>query len=250
MNLNGKVIVVTGGARDIGREISLKLARAGAKVVINYFNSREDAEDTLKMIEEFGGEALLVRADMTKEEEALRLMEDTCHTYGDTIYGMVNNAGGILGRRPFEEIDVDFWGRIMELNVKTTFLGTKVVVPKMTEGGSIVNLSSLAGRDGGGYGASAYATSKGAIITFTRSMAKELGPKNIRVNAVCPGLIDTSFHDRFTKDEVRKNVAAGTPLRREGQPAEVADLVAYLLSDESSFVTGANIDINGGTLFS
>jgi len=250
MNLHGKVIVVTGGARDIGRDISLKLARSGAKVVVNYFNSTDDAMETLKMIEDFGGEAVVVRADMTKEEEALRLIEDTCNTYGDTIYGMVNNAGGIVGRRPFADIDVAFWDLIMELNIKTTFLGTKVAVPKMTEGGSIVNLSSLAGRDGGGYGASAYATSKGAIMTFTRSMAKELGPRNIRVNAVCPGLINTSFHDRFTKDEVRKSVAAGTPLRREGKASEVADLVAYLLSDEASFVTGTNIDINGGTFFS
>ena len=138
----------------------------------------------------------------------------------------------------------------MDVNVKTTFLATKAVVPKMTEGGSIVNFSSQAARDGGGPGATVYATSKAAVMTFTRSMAKELGPKKIRVNALCPVMINTSFHDRFTKDAVRANVAAGTPLRREGDPAEVADLVAYLVSDESSFLTGTNIDINGGLFFS
>jgi len=120
----------------------------------------------------------------------------------------------------------------------------------MSNGGSIVNLSSQAGRDGGGPGASAYATSKGAVMTFTRSMAKELGPRNIRVNSVCPGMISTTFHDTFTKDEVRSNVAASTPLRREGRPAEVADVVSYLASDGASFVTGTNVDLNGGLLFS
>jgi len=120
----------------------------------------------------------------------------------------------------------------------------------MTEGGSIVNFASKAGRDGGGAGSTVYATSKGAVMTFTRSMAKELGPKNIRVNAVCPGMIATTFHDRFTKNDVRVKVAAATPLRREGEASEVADLTAYLLSDEATFVTGANIDINGGLYFS
>ena len=110
--------------------------------------------------------------------------------------------------------------------------------------------SAAAARDGGGFGASAYSTGKGAVATFTRSMAKELGPKGIRVNAVNPGMIATTFHDTFTKPEVRTAVANGTPLRREGQASEVADLVAYLASNECSFITGANIDINGGTYFS
>jgi 3-oxoacyl-[acyl-carrier protein] reductase len=120
----------------------------------------------------------------------------------------------------------------------------------MKAGGAIIYFSSQAARDGGGPGASAYAASKGAVMTFARAMAKELGPKNIRVNAVAPGMIATSFHDRFTKDEVRERVAAGTPLRREGNADEVADLVAYLASNESSFLTGLNVDINGGLYFS
>ena len=138
----------------------------------------------------------------------------------------------------------------MRLNVSSAFLTCKAVVPHMGDGGSIINFASQAGRDGGGPGASAYATSKGAVMTFTRAMAKELGPSNIRVNCVCPGMISTTFHDTFTKDEVRANVAAGTPLRREGQAGEVADLVAYLASSESSFITGASLDINGGTYYS
>ena len=138
----------------------------------------------------------------------------------------------------------------MRLNLTTTFMTTKAVVPHMKYGGSIVNFASQAGRDGGGPGAWAYATSKGAVQTLTRGLSKELGPSGIRVNCVCPGMIATTFHDTFTKDEVRKNVAASTPLRREGNATEVADLAVYLASPESSFVTGTSVDINGGTYFS
>jgi 3-oxoacyl-[acyl-carrier protein] reductase len=147
-------------------------------------------------------------------------------------------------------MDIAFFERLLRLNVTSTFLTCREVVPHMPSGGSIINFASQAGRDGGGPGASAYATSKGAVMTFTRAMAKELGPSNIRVNGVCPGMISTTFHDTFTKDEVRANVAAGTPLKREGQASEVADLVAYLASSSSSFITGANLDINGGLVFS
>ena len=133
---------------------------------------------------------------------------------------------------------------------KSTVFVTKSFKPLMGEGGSIVNFASQAGRDGGGPGAFLYAASKGAVSTFTRGLAKELGPQGIRVNALNPGMIATKFHDDFTKDQVRVNVAAATPLRREGSAEEVADLVAYLASDESSFLTGNNVDINGGLAFS
>lgn len=120
----------------------------------------------------------------------------------------------------------------------------------MPKGGSIINFTSLAGRDGGGPGAGIYATSKGALMTYTRSLAKEFGPKGIRVNAVAPGMIATAFHDTFTKPEARVNVANATALKREGDAKEVADLVVYLASEESSYITGTNIDINGGISFS
>ncbi|GAB5413753.1 MAG: hypothetical protein Cons2KO_13560 [Congregibacter sp.] len=162
----------------------------------------------------------------------------------------MNVTGGLVARKTLAEMDDDFFSHVLRLNVNSTFMLTKACVPHMGDGSAIVNLASQAGRDGGGPGASAYAASKGAIMTFTRSMAKELGPQNIRVNALCPGVISTTFHDTFSKDEVRKNIAAGTPLRREGHPSEIADIVAYLLSSESSFLTGVNLDTNGGLLFS
>ena len=138
----------------------------------------------------------------------------------------------------------------MDVNVKSCWLCTREVVPYMTNGGAIVNFSSLAARDGGGPGASMYATAKGAIMTFTRSMAKELGPKGIRVNALAPGTIATSFHDRFNTPENRERMKGIYPLRREGDAGDVADLVLFLAAADSDYLTGTNIDINGGMFFS
>jgi 3-oxoacyl-[acyl-carrier protein] reductase len=250
MKLKGKVAIVTGGGRDIGREVSIKLAQEGAKVVINYFNSESDAQETGRLIKEGGGECILARGDMTKWEDVQTLMEESIKAFGNQIHILVNVVGGLIARKPIEEQDEAFYDLLMNVNMKSVFLTTKAVVAHMPEGSSIINFSSQAGRDGGGGGASLYATAKGAVMTYTRAMAKELGPRGIRVNAAAPGMIATSFHDRFTKPEIRTNVANTTPLRRQGQATEVAGLVVYLASDEASFITGANIDINGGTYYS
>jgi 3-oxoacyl-[acyl-carrier protein] reductase len=226
------------------------LAKEGARVVINYLNSASEAEATKKIITEAGGEALLVRGDMTKWKDVQELVTKTTKTFGDQIDILVNVAGGLFGRKPIEEQDEDWYNLVMDVNLKTVFFATKAVCGHMPAGSSIINFSSQAARDGGGGGASLYATAKGAVMTYTRAMAKELGPKGIRVNAVAPGMIATSFHDKFTKPEIRTAVAGSTPLRKQGEAMEVADLVVYLASAESSFITGANIDINGGTYFS
>ena len=134
----------------------------------------------------------------------------------------------------------------MDVNFKSVFLVTKAIKPLMPKGGSIVNISSQAARDGGGPGSSLYSASKGAVTSYTRALAKEFGPDGIRVNAITAGMTSTRFHDDFSSDEVRKKVASATPLRREGKPEEIADLATYLASDSSSYITGANIDINGG----
>ena len=250
MNLDNKVAIVTGGSRDIGRAVSEKLAARGAKVVVNFFRSREDGEATVRAIEAAGGSAVAVAGDMTDPDDVENLVGKTREVYGDRIDVLVNVVGGLVARKSLLEMDQAFFEYVMKLNVTSPFLVSKSVVPHMGSGASIVNFSSLAGRDGGGPGAAAYATSKGAVMTLTRSLAKELGPKNIRVNCICPGMISTSFHDTFTKDEVRAKVAAGTPLRREGLASECADLVAYLASSEAGFLTGASLDINGGLYFS
>jgi 3-oxoacyl-[acyl-carrier protein] reductase len=187
---------------------------------------------------------------MTKSVDVNALIDKTLAEFGGKIDILINVAGGMVARKKIDEMDEDFFNQVMALNLNSTFLTTKACAPHMPKGSAIVNFSSLAARDGGGPGASVYATSKAAVTTFTRAMAKELGPKGIRVNALCPGVISTLFHDTFSKDEVRKNIANATPLGREGSPDEVADAVVYLASDESSFIAGANIDINGGLSFS
>jgi 3-oxoacyl-[acyl-carrier protein] reductase len=250
MKFQGKVAVVTGGGRDIGRAISIKLAAEGARVVVNYLNDEASGSKTVEEIRGAGGEAILVRGDMTRSADVQALFDQARQAFGDEMHLLVNVAGGLVARKTIEEMDEAFFDQVMGLNLKSTFLATKAAVPLMKSGGAIVNLASIAGRDGGGPGASIYATSKGAVMTFTRSMAKELGPRGIRVNSVCPGMISTTFHDTFTKDEVRKNVANATPLRREGRAEEVADVVVYLASDEASFLNGVNLDVNGGLLFS
>lgn len=246
----GKTAVVTGGGRDIGRAISVALAKEGAKVVVNYNSSAAGANETVEEIKSLGGEAIAVKADVSNLEDIKNLKAKTVETFGDEVHILVNNAGGLFARKTLSEFDETFYDLVMNVNFKSTVFVMQAFENLMGKGSSIINLSSLAARDGGGGGSSLYASSKGATTTFTRAMAKELGPKGIRVNAVCPGLIGTKFHDDFTKDEIRAAVAGKTPLRREGRADEVADLVVYLASEKSSFVTGANFDINGGLAFS
>jgi len=250
MRLENKVAIVTGGARDLGRAISCQLAREGAKVVVNYFDDEEKAKETVRIIEAEGGTAVIVYGDMTKAADAENLAAKAREAFGDKIDILVNVAGGLVGRKKLVEMEESFFDFLMDLNFKSVYLVSKAVVPFMPEGGSIINFSSLAARDGGGPGASVYAASKGAVMTYTRSLAKELGPQGIRVNALCPGVIATTFHDVHSTPQIRQNISNATALRREGAAQEVADLVAYLSSSESSFLTGNNIDINGGLAFS
>ncbi|WP_447727404.1 SDR family NAD(P)-dependent oxidoreductase [Sphingomonas koreensis] len=250
MRFKDKVAIVTGGGRDIGKSISLRLASEGAKVVINYRSDETAAKETLDAIEAAGGTALLARADVTKADEVAALVKAATEAFGGKIDILVNCAGGMVARKTLADMDEAFFDTVMDLNLKSAFLVTKAVLPHLESGAAIVNIASQAGRDGGGPGASIYAASKGALMTLTRSWAKELGPQGIRVNALNPGLIGTSFHDIFSKPEGRAAVAGNTPLRREGHPDEVAAAVAFLASGDASFLTGTNVDINGGLFFS
>lgn len=248
-DLSNKIALVTGGARDIGRAISLRLAEQGASVIVNYFDNAEQADETVQMIRKADGKAAAIQADVTKQADIERLVAQAIQSFGNTIHVLVNVAGGLVARKKMDEMDELFWHTVITLNLTSAFLVTKAVLPHMADGGAIVNFSSQAARDGGGPGAIAYATAKGGVLTFTRGLAKELGPRKIRVNCVSPGLINTTFHNTFTKPEVRQRVAAMTPLSREGEAKEVADLVAYLASDNASFINGASVEINGGTYF-
>ena len=246
----GKVAVVTGGSRDLGRAVCVKLAAEGAKVVVNYCNNEKNAQDTLDIIKAQGGTAIAVKADVSKAADVKYLFDKAVEAFGSKIDILVNVAGGMVARKKVGEQDEEWYDFVMDLNMKSVWLCTKAAVPMMGPGSAIINFSSQAARDGGGPGASLYATSKAAVLCYTRAMAKELGPSGIRVNALCPGMINTTFHEVFTKPEGRENLHRTAPLRREGEANEIADLVAFLASEESAYMTGTGIDINGGCLFS
>jgi len=247
MKLQGKTAIVTGGGRDIGRACAVRLAQEGANVAINYFSSAEGANAAVAEITAAGGKAIAVQGDLSNAAGVEALVSATVAAFGGVDI-LVNNSGGLIARKKISEMSLEHWQAVMDLNLTSIFLMTSAVLRHMKKG-VIVNIASQAGRDGGGAGAVAYATAKGAVMTMTRGLAKELGP-DIRVNALCPGMIDTDFHNVFTKPEVRKNVEAATPLKRQGVPMDIANLVLFLASDESGFITGTNVDINGGMLFS
>lgn len=247
MKLEGKTAIVTGGGRDIGRACAVRLAQEGANVAISYFASSDGADATVAEITAAGGKAIAVQADLSKQSGVDALVGGTVDAFGGVDI-LVNNAGGLIARKTVAEMPLDHWLAVMDLNLTSTFMMTHAVLAHM-KAGAIVNIASQAGRDGGGPGAVAYGAAKGAVMTMTRGLAKELGP-DIRVNALCPGMIDTDFHNIFTKPEVRTHVENITPLKRQGLPMDVANLVLFLACDDSSFVTGTNVDINGGMLFS
>ena len=230
MTLQNKLILITGGARDIGKAITKNLAKNGANLAINFYGSLNEANLLENELKEDNIDALFLQGDMTSEIDVKNFIDQATTKFGTEIHGLVNVSGGLVERRTIDQMDLDFLNKVMHLNLNSSFLTIKHSLPFMSEGSSIVNFASQAGRDGGGPGASAYASSKGAVMTFTRSMAKELGPKGIRVNALCPGMISTTFHDNFTKTEVRSNVANATPLKREGTSDEIASIVKFLLS--------------------
>lgn len=227
----------------------MRLAADGANVAINYHSSSEGADSAVAEIKAAGGNAFALQGDMTNPADVEKLVAETRAAFGDDIDVLVHVTGGLVARKTFPEMELDHWNAVMDLNVTSLFHLAKAATPFMPEGSSIITFASQAGRDGGGPGAIAYAASKGAVMTMTRGMAKEFGPR-IRVNAVCPGMIDTDFHNIFTKDEVRAKVSAMAPVKREGTSEEVANLTAFLASDQSSFMTGTSVDINGGILFS
>jgi len=247
MSLNGKTAIITGAGRDIGRACAMRLAAEGANVAISYHSSSDGADSAVKEITAAGGKAIAVQADLSKQEGVDALVGATVKEFG-SVDVLVNNAGGLVERKTFAEMDLAHWHTVMDLNLTSVFMMVKATLPHMKKG-AIVNLASQAGRDGGGPGSVPYASSKGAVMTMTRGLAKELGP-DIRVNALCPGMIDTDFHNVHTKPEVRKMVENAAPVKRQGSSEEIASLVAYLAGDESGFMTGTNIDINGGMLFS
>ena len=246
-DFTGQVALVTGGASGIGKGMVEAFAAHGAHVAFTYFTSQAGADELVKDIEQRGGQALAIHADLTREDEVARMINAVIERFG-RIDVLVTNSGGILKRTKLMDCSLDLWNEAMAVNVTSTFLCCKAVLSHMERAGKgcIITMSSLAAHNGGGAGAVHYATTKGAILTFTRGLAKEVGPLGIRVNGVAPGLIGTQFHDKFSTPEMRQSSVAQTPLRREGTPEDVANATLFLASPASSFLSGETIEINGG----
>jgi NAD(P)-dependent dehydrogenase (short-subunit alcohol dehydrogenase family) len=248
-DLSGKVALVTGAGSGIGKATALALAEQGAAVAINYFRNETGAEEARQQIVAAGGRAITVQADATKKADVERMIATTVEALGP-IDILVNNAGSLLERLRLLELTEERWDDVMNLNLKSAFLCSQAVAASMMERktGAIINVSSIAGRNGGALGSIHYSTAKGGMITMTKGLAKELAPFGVRVNAVSPGVIATPFHDQFSTPEAMKNYAANIPLGRVGTPAEVGRTIVFLASEASSYLAGETIEINGGML--
>ncbi len=248
IRLENKVAMVTGSIQGIGMETAKILAESGAAVVINNHRNPEELNRLAEVIRAQGGKVMPVIADVTKREEAQKLVEAAIHL-GDGIDILINNAGGLVQRVPVGEFREDHFWKVIDINLKSAFLMAHLVMPYMKKKkyGKIINLSSQAAHDGGGPGAAAYAASKGAVWTLTKSLAKELAPFGIMVNCVSPGFIaNTTFHDIFTPKEAQAKMPNVIPLGRAGQSIDVAKVLLFMASDLSDYMTGQTIEVNGG----
>ncbi len=251
MMFSEEVAWVTGSSTGIGAASAVALADAGCRVAVHYNRSEDEAREVVEGIRSSGGEAMLVGGDVADAGEVERMAGEIEDRYG-RLDVLVNNAGSLIERRSFSEIAEDLWDRVMEVNLKSVFLCSQAILPTMMRqgGGRIINVTSVAARNGGGPGSAAYATAKGGVSTLTRAMAKELVSDNILVNGVAPGVITTPFHERFTPPEVRERMTAGIPIGREGTPEEVAGAVVFLASPAADYLVGEIIEVNGGQLMS
>lgn len=249
MDFQERTVVVTGASSGIGRATAELFGEHGARVIVHYNSNQKGALKACQTITDIQGSAVSVRADLSSMEGVFRLRDET-HTEFGPVDVLVNNAGSLLERASIREMDESLYDRVMDLNLKSVFRTTRAFLPDMIskKRGAIVNMASIAGRNGGGPGAAIYATSKAAVICLTKAMAKEFVDYGIRVNAVNPGIILTPFHEEFTSPEMMKRFIQTIPMKRGGTPEEVASVIAFLASEEARYLTGETIEINGGQL--
>jgi 3-oxoacyl-[acyl-carrier protein] reductase len=244
LNLKGKVAIVTGGSRGIGRAIATTLAAAGATVVVNYKGNQSAADEVVRAIEAAEGQSLAIQADISKPDQVERLFKTTLDRYGK-IDILVNNAGitrdTLLLRMKEEDFDA-----VLDTNLRGVYLCTKAALRPMTKarGGRIVNITSVVGLMGNA-GQSNYAAAKAGIIGFTKSTAREMASRNITINAVAPGYVETELTGVLS-DQIRTAILENIPLGRLGTPQDIANVVCFLASDQAAYITGQTLTVDGG----
>ena len=242
-NLNGKVAIVTGGSRGIGAAISMELARQGVKVVLNFVSREEIAEKMVADINEIGGEAYAVRADVSNTDDAAHLVQEAIDHFG-RVDILVNNAG-ITRDSTFKKLSSEDWRKVIDVNLNSVFNNTSAALPYLLESdaGRIINISSIIGQ-AGGFWQTNYAAAKAGLIGYTKSLALELAKTNVTVNAICPGFIGTEMVQAIP-EKVLAGIVEKVPQKRLGKPEEVARGVAFLCKD-GDYITGQQLNINGG----
>jgi len=246
-DLSDRVALVTGASSGIGAATAIRFAELGAKVALSYHGNEAGAVQAQQAISAIGGRAVVFKADVRNVAEIRALVDRATEVLG-AIDILVNNAGSLVARFPIRDLTEAGWHEVLTLNLTSAVFAAQAVTSSMVERrrGAIVNVGSIAGHTGGGPGAGPYAAAKAGLIAFTKSLAKELAPHGVRVNAVSPGVIDTPFHETFSTPEMMRNFVGMIPLGRIGAPAEVANVIAFLASDAASYLVGETIEVNGG----
>jgi 3-oxoacyl-[acyl-carrier protein] reductase len=248
MKLSGKTALVTGASSGIGAAIAEELAASGAGVTVNYFRNEAGAREVERRVTAAGHEALVAQADVRHKAEVARLFDVHLSRFG-RLDILVNNAGDMVKRVPTVETTEETWRDAIDLNLSSAFYCCQLAIAPMRRQrfGRIVNISSVGARTGGGAGSIPYHAAKAAIMAMTKALAKELAQDGVTVNTVAPGIIDTAFHDRHTAPHLRDEwIRTLIPMQRAGLPREVATVVAFLASDDASYMTGSTVDVNGG----
>lgn len=247
--LEHQVALVTGGATGIGAATAISLARAGADVVVGYHRSEDEAARVVKAVADLGRRGAMVQGDLSDPAQAERWVREACAAVPGPVQVLVNNAGDLIERHPLSDMSVEHWDATIALNLSSVFYVTRWALSHLADGGRIVNVTSIAAHTGGSVGAAAYASAKGGVVTLTRSMALELAPRQITVNAISPGVIMTRFHERHSTPERLTSFLSQIPLGRLGTAEDCAAAVVFLASPAAAFITGEVLEINGGQHF-